>query len=142
VLGSWDWLSPWTNHFIKERWQYHHGEIVLTSPDLIAANYLPQVKKEKKLLVLFIPFIVAIVFWFFTAPDWLFLGAILQLLIGLFGCIFIRFYAPRDILRFTEKFPPNIASSLAGIIVLVLMTKTAALKPFLYPNGMTFQGQK
>ena len=113
---------------MKDRWQYIYGALLLVGADLFFILRSSQNFLEKRLFALFIPFVAAIIFWFFTAPDWRFLGAIPQLFIGLSGWIFLRISIPRSISTYNDKWPPYVASSFVSIIVLVLMTKTADFK--------------
>ena len=128
VLGSWAWFPAWADSFMGERWRYIYGALILVAIDLISLVTSKSAKQENKLFILFIPFVIAIIFWFFTAPDWRFLGAIPQLVIALSGWIFIRRCITRTIFSFTEKLPTYATSSFVALAILVLMTKTADFK--------------
>jgi len=124
VLGTWSWLSAWTDHFFKEHWRYIYGALVLISIDILTLVFSKN-RPDKKLFSLFLPFFAAIVFWFFTAPDWRFLGAIPQLLIALSGFLFIRNCIPESIFCITKKVPSFLTSSFTTLVILLLMVKTA-----------------
>jgi hypothetical protein len=128
VLSSWAWFPAWADSFMGERWRYVYGALILVTIDLISLVTSKSAKQENKLFILFVPFVVAIIFWFLTAPDWRFLGAIPQLVIGLSGWLFIRRCIPREVFLLTDKFPSYTASSLVALTILVLMTKTADFK--------------
>lgn len=128
VLGSWAWFPAWANSFMGERWRYVYGALALILIDFLSLITSKNSKQENKLFILFIPFVFAILFWFITAPDWRFLGAIPQLVIALSGWIFIRRCIPSPVFAFTKKLPAYVTTSSIALVILVLATKTADFK--------------
>jgi hypothetical protein len=128
VLGSWAWLPLWFNQLLQERWRYIHGALMLISFNIIALLTTKPIGEEKKIFTLYTPFIASIVFWFLTAPDWRFLGALPQLLIALSGYICIRCCINNPIYLYSQKLPTYFASSFVSLIALILMTKTVDFK--------------
>jgi len=94
VMGNWDWLSTW----IQNRFSLANKIYVVLAAILIIVNsYLFFIKrsvdiKYYKLIGIFIPIFVSLVFWFFTAPDFRYLGAALELLIALLTFILFLFF--------------------------------------------------
>lgn len=128
VLGSWAWFPVWAESFMNERWRYVYGALLLTLIDFLSLFISKNNEEENKLFALFAPFFFAIIFWFFTAPDWRFLGAIPQLVIALSGWIFIRRCLPGAVFSIANKLPSYTASSFVALIILVMMAKTADFK--------------
>jgi hypothetical protein len=128
VLGSWAWLPAWFDQLLKERWQYIDGALLLISFNVITLFTVKSGGQEKKVFALYIPFVASVVFWFFTAPDWRFLGALPQLLIALSGFICIRNCMTNSFARYTDKLPAHLASWFVGLVAVILMTKTADFK--------------
>jgi hypothetical protein len=81
VLGDWKWLSSWAGKVSSAQW------LMIVSPALPLLGLLLRCWRaplrsrspECNLYLLFVPFIASLVFWFFTAPNFRFLGAILYL---------------------------------------------------------------
>ena len=82
VLQNWDWLPIWLNKLSSNYLVVFisatglailHVALVVTSPS----------KQNTKELVLYLPIVLGFIFWFFTAPDVRFAGALLPLYFAL-----------------------------------------------------------
>ena len=83
VLRSWDWLEPWF-HGLTRLTRLTFGVAVLFG----SLNLVSLIRRSHNNAItatywLYVPLVSALVFWFFTAPDPRFLGAILPLLLTL-----------------------------------------------------------
>jgi hypothetical protein len=119
VLGSWLWFSGWVQRLSQTQWVYIYSTLVLINLNLISLLIFKKYFKEWRLLVLYIPLISSVLFWFFTAPDWRFLGAIPTLLIALAGFVIIRCCTSVGSRLSFYKFPSYLAPSLVGAVILL-----------------------
>lgn len=89
VLGNWHWLVPWLRAFPLRGW-LDFGIAVLLA---LAAFGLPRraalADADRRLGLLYVPSLGAVLFWFFTAPDLRFLGAVPELLVALSGWLML-----------------------------------------------------
>lgn len=89
VLGNWRWLKSWLIHLLPlAAWLYFGLSVIFWALYLASKNKQHQ-SLVRQLQLLYIPLISSIVFWFFTAPDWRFLGAIPQIFLAISGWIFL-----------------------------------------------------
>lgn len=128
VLDSWGWFAEWGSRFLKDYKRYLYGFLILTGLNFIVLIFKSRQIKDKGLFFLYLPLVAGILFWFMTAPDWRFLGAIPQLSIALSGFICIRCLLPTEFGRFTQKLPTYFPPSFFGLVILVLMVKSTDLK--------------
>lgn len=128
VLGSWAWLPDWGARLLKEHWRYVYGCAILTGLSFISLLLKKRPREEKALFFLYIPTIVSLIFWFMTAPDWRFLGAIPQLYVALSGFILIRYLITTRIGNCVEKIPQHLTSTLFSVLILSLITIILLLK--------------
>jgi hypothetical protein len=128
VLGSWAWFPGWSDRIFKENWRYIYGGLLLIGLDLSAFLVSKEARKDKRLFLLFSPLIAGTLFWFITAPDWRFLGAIPQLIIALSGFLFLRFFIPEAITYHAKKVPIFIIPILVGITCFFLVVKSTDIK--------------
>ena len=89
MLGNWQWFGPWFEALPMGVWLP-----TLLATVLGLCNVL-QFKRSsvagKRLFLLYVPILAALVFWFLTAPDPRFLGVIPVLYLSLSFLIWIRF---------------------------------------------------
>jgi hypothetical protein len=121
VLGSWVWFSGWVQRLSQTQWTYIYSSLILINLNLISLCIFKKVFKEWRLLFLYTPLISSILFWFFTAPDWRFLGAVPTLVIALAGFVIIRCCTPAGSRLSIYKFPGFLASSLVGVVILLIL---------------------
>ena len=82
VLGNWHWLSGWMHRLPN------HIAILFSASLLAMLFSLARVIKSKNstdtktLLLLYLPLLCSLIFWFLTAPDLRFLGAVLPIFIA------------------------------------------------------------
>ena len=74
VLGSWEWLRPWTSLVIKENQVELVYPLVLAVIFFILTVILVSISIKKLQLrwmefVILVPVVLGLVYWFFTAPD-------------------------------------------------------------------------
>jgi hypothetical protein len=87
VLGNWDWFRPWlANQSALARVLFSVG-MVLIVLNLLLLFRRPTGPQYPRLYSLYIPLAGALFFWFFTAPDFRFLGAIPVLFATLAGLL-------------------------------------------------------
>lgn len=138
VLGNWNWFKPWlASQSVLAR--------VLFSVDsvLLVANLLLLLKKPSgvqypRLYGLYLPLAGALLFWFFTAPDFRFLGAIPVLLATLAGLLcWLRLDSQ---LIFKERFGGVLHKQLhAWCHWLVMFVITVICLHFFHLKSLTFR---
>ncbi len=88
VLGNWRWLKSWIIHLLPIAAWVYFGLSAL----FIGLYFFTKTGQTKlltsRLQALYVPLGLSILFWFFTAPDWRFLGSIPQLFLAVTGWIF------------------------------------------------------
>lgn len=87
VLGNWRWLKSWIIHLLPIAAWVYFGLSAL----FIGLYFFTKAGQTKlltnRLQLLYVPLVLSILFWFFTAPDWRFLGSIPQLFLAVTGWI-------------------------------------------------------
>jgi hypothetical protein len=122
--SGWKWLPYWWHQQIQ-----HHGWLLLLCLSLLGLNGLLLLWKrhqyaDRNLLLLYVPLLSAILFWFFTAPAWRFLGVIPLLLIALSSCLCLRVLVPRS----NEAHSTNSSIQTLWCIVAIILS-AIALQP-------------
>ncbi len=88
VLNNWNWLSAWFNRLPLVVWLPLVMGIVLSFANCL---YLcGRSGRQRVVLLSYLPLVTALAFWFVTAPDPRFLGAIPGLFLALSLFIFLR----------------------------------------------------
>ena len=83
VLRSWDWLLPWASQ-LPARFSVLSGiALLLLAINLILLIVNKAYRTNLRLYALYVPLCLGATFWFLTAPDPRFLGAIPELMIVL-----------------------------------------------------------
>jgi len=85
VLRSWDWFLPWANQLPARFWVLSGVALVLLTVNLILLVVHNAYRKYINLYALYVPLVLGAAFWFLTAPDPRFLGAIPELMVVLGG---------------------------------------------------------
>ncbi|MBU3584113.1 hypothetical protein ICN41_08960 [Polynucleobacter sp. 15G-AUS-farblos] len=89
VLGNWRWLKSWVIYLLPIAAWFYFGLSAL----LLVLHSVSKDKQDQSLIrqlqLLYVPLVLSILFWFFTAPDWRFLGAIPQIFLAVSGWIFL-----------------------------------------------------
>ena len=88
VLDNWNWLKPWLENLPRLA-----RVLLLLDALLLIINIFVLIRtrtlgKNPSLYSLYVPLLSALIFWFFTAPDFRFLGAIPVLMAALSGLLF------------------------------------------------------
>ena len=120
--SGWEWLPYWWGQQLL-----NHGTWIVALLSMLSINGLILAWQRKncadaKLLWLYLPLLGSVVFWFFTAPAWRFLGVIPFLLLGLSTWLCLRaiFSSSISVVKFQNlKQQPFIALfTLVGVISL------------------------
>lgn len=90
VLGNWSWLSQWWERRPSILLYVVGLSLCMFGLDMILLWRRRQVSRSFAHYVLYIPLIFSIIFWFFTAPDFRFLGSIPILFITLSGWLILQ----------------------------------------------------
>lgn len=90
VLGNWSWLKPWLANLPAYARILFSLDALLLLTNLLFFIQLKGADKKNMMYSLYIPLIAALIFWFFTAPDFRFLGAIPILLASLSGFLCLK----------------------------------------------------
>jgi hypothetical protein len=83
VLRSWDWLTPWAAALPARFWTLTLLSTALLLVNLALLIFSKQHRNNLKMYALYLPLVFGLTFWFLTAPDARFLGAIPELSIVL-----------------------------------------------------------
>jgi hypothetical protein len=83
VLGNWNWITPWLSNLPRLAWLFFYTSVFLITVDLLLLVVVTRTRKILWGYILYTPLLATVAFWFFTAPDFRFLGAIPVLLVGL-----------------------------------------------------------
>lgn len=82
VLQNWDWLPIWFNKLST-----NYLLVFISATGLAILHFVLALtsvsKKNNKELILYLPIVLGFIFWFFTAPDVRFAGALLPLYFAL-----------------------------------------------------------
>lgn len=77
VLGNWNWLSPWVSNLSAKVWlPLGLGTLVILISFFSCKFKINNYHANRKLFILYLPLLLSLIFWFFTAPDPRFIGAI------------------------------------------------------------------
>jgi hypothetical protein len=79
VLRSWDWLAPWAGALPARFWTLMLISISLLIINLVLLIFSKRHRSNLKMYALYLPLVFGVAFWFATAPDARFLGAIPEL---------------------------------------------------------------
>ena len=101
VLKNWDWLSSWLSRLPAMVW----SELLIgIAVSVVNCFYLKKGDhSERAAFLAYIPLIAGIVFWFITAPDPRFLGAIPDLFLSSSLFIFLRLVCSDTLLTRIER---------------------------------------
>lgn len=89
VLGNWNWLSPWWGRLPKSFVYVLSGSLLMLLLNLLLLTRSYRVGRVLLTHALYLPLVLAMIFWFFTAPDYRFLGALPTLLVALGGWLIL-----------------------------------------------------
>jgi hypothetical protein len=127
VLSNWDWLPLWWNTLSAKIWLPLGLSLIILFLSLLL-NYIKKWTKENdtNLYFLYIPLIFSILFWFFTAPDPRFIGAVPGLYIFLSIYLFytkinFNIYNQTDYFYYLNKFKFTIFFILFLIVTFFIM---------------------
>lgn len=79
VLQSWAWLSPWAAAQSLHFWILSIAGVSLLIVNVFRLLNSRETRINIKMYALYIPLILGVIFWFFTAPSPRFLGSIIEL---------------------------------------------------------------
>jgi hypothetical protein len=87
VLGNWSWLKPWLANLPTYARILFSIDVLLVLANVVFFFRHLGVNKKIGVYSVYLPLISALIFWFLTAPDFRFLGAIPVLLASLAGLL-------------------------------------------------------
>ncbi len=82
VLGNWEWLPEWFDRMTVEIVSIFAIAFSAMLVSIVGALFIQQKNFSKRLNILYLPLVGSVIFWFFTAPDLRFLGAVLPLFLA------------------------------------------------------------
>jgi hypothetical protein len=85
VLGNWNWLNSWWARLPKSFMYVLSGSLLLALLNMLLLTRSHRIGRMLVVHTLYLPLILATIFWFFTAPDYRFLGAIPVLFVAVGG---------------------------------------------------------
>lgn len=88
--SGWEWLPYWWGQQLRNQGAWIAALLSMVSLNGLILLWQRNNYADKKLLWLYLPLLGSVVFWFFTAPAWRFLGVIPFLLLGLSAWLCIR----------------------------------------------------
>jgi len=90
VLGNWDWISLWMYRLPIRGWILFAISMFMALADGFLAWRGWTSRCARHHYLLYIPLVISVVFWFFTAPDLRFLGLVPELLAVLSGWLLVQ----------------------------------------------------
>lgn len=127
VLNSWSWIHEWWRNLFRQEGSLIVGIVVLGIAVLgLMANRFHKASislLESSLLRALVPLVFSTAFWFVTAPDWRFLGAIGWLLLSLE--IWICLQSVPVVRRQSGKYIPRLAEGMLILCCVVMATNFA-----------------
>jgi hypothetical protein len=128
VLGNWNWLGPWLNNVPLLAKNLFCAGIILFGLNVILLCRAKINRTQAMPYLLYVPLVLALLFWFFTAPDFRFLGAVSTLFIMVPGWLCWNLAADiKPIASLWSKCTKDHAD---------ILTASAALLIFLYFLGV------
>lgn len=119
VLQGWAWLSSWAHRLPASVWLPLLLGVVLSGANASLLRQLGFVKKAT--LYCYAPIMAAVAFWFITAPDPRFLGAIPSLFFAISLYIFLRYVMPDENLTHLERLGELRMLSIGFVVVILLL---------------------
>ena len=136
VLSSWDWIPIWWSKIPDiAAWTFYLATLCSM---FVLYIFIKKDKNKRHLnLVMYLPLILGLVFWFFTAPDIRFLGACLPLYLML-SIKLVSLHSAQEswcLPKFLYKKLPSASLARASIVLLCvfLLLKVVGTQPSL--NG-------
>lgn len=129
VLGNWEWLPEWFDRMAIDVIGIFIGAFFAMMVSIGGSIFITQKKEVKRLNVLYLPLVGSVVFWFLTAPDVRFLGAVLPLFLATGLWLAIR---QIQLTQFGQKLDsytlPKGAEVAIACTLLVLSTKLMGIR--------------
>ncbi len=82
VLGNWEWLPEWFDRMTVDIISMFVVAFSTMLVSIVGAIFIQQNYESKRLNMLYLPLVGSVFFWFLTAPDLRFLGAVLPLFLA------------------------------------------------------------
>lgn len=134
VLGNWNWLQPWLANLPKLAWIFFWSSMFFATVDAIMFTLARSTRSIGWIYLLYLPILCAIGFWFFTAPDFRFLGSVPVLLMAL-----TVFFVSQRIVRLNLKPFDLIAAYSRHLPNAVLFGVFVVLTYFIGLRSITFK---
>jgi hypothetical protein len=138
VLGNWSWLMPWLENLSTFARILFSIDALLLLANVLFFIRLKGVDRKNIMYSVYLPLILALIFWFFTAPDFRFLGVIPILLASLAGLLCLmqiheKSYLPRLQQLMRRDDIRTISRSCSGLVIFAISVY------FLQPRSMTLR---
>jgi len=129
VLSNSGWIAEWLKSFSFFRMAWIAVATVLMLLNFAGAFSINVVKGSCRYLILYLPIITAFIFWFLTAPDVRFLGAVPVLYISLSAWLFYAFISEKykQTFKFIQSYK-RIYFWIAVFIICLLSLKLTGLR--------------
>lgn len=82
VLGNWEWFPEWFDRMAVDVIGIFIVAFFAMIVSIAGSIFIAQKREVKHLNVLYLPIVGSVIFWFLTAPDLRFLGAVLPLFLA------------------------------------------------------------
>lgn len=130
--SGWKWLPYWWSQQIKLQGYWIALISCLVGINALIVGLQRSRFKDARLLWLYLPLVTSLLFWFFTAPAWRFLGVIPYLLIGLSSWLCARSLLTNISSKIGHTLGPRIFSLLMVLVGFIS----------LYPSEIHISGWK
>jgi hypothetical protein len=119
VLHNWAWLSSWVHRLPASVWLPLLLGVVLSGANAYLPRQVGLVKKT--IFYCYVPIVAAVVFWFMTAPDPRFLGAIPGLFFAISLYVLLRDVMPEENMTRLERLGGLRMLSIGFVVVTLFM---------------------
>ena len=138
VLGNWRWLPGWVQrlplHFVVI-FSIASIAMLISAAGMFAStrstssNPLSWLNQSRRLNVLHLPLVCSLIFWFFTAPDLRFLGAVLPLYVATTLWLAARALGAHLFIQHLSRRDSRVGlQAVAGLMVLAVSLKLTGVR--------------
>jgi hypothetical protein len=138
VLGNWSCLKPWLANLPTYAQILFSIDVLLVLANVVFFSRHLGVNKKISMYSVYLPLISALIFWFLTAPDFRFLGAIPVLLASLAGLLcLMQIYENFNLANFQMLKRKEDLRTISRLCFGVVMLAISVY--FLQPRSMTLR---
>lgn len=113
-----EWINPWLTNFPIEGKRYLITSILLGACALLLLKSIRIDRNQFYLIGLLLPLLISVIYWFLLAPDWRFLGAIPDLILGVLSLLIMTQIQRSDVFQKSKCFYRD--SSFSAFIIYIL----------------------